>query len=151
MALSLRPAGLPCRATATKRKAARLLCARSESVASNAQASIAPVINVEAATPQGTIQLVIPSGEQTLRTAMVKQKVDLYDMWGKVMNCGGGGSCGTCIVEVRGRMVLRMRVHHTCMPHEQACACCRIRTAHCHKRYMSGCINCGTVRGALQH
>jgi ferredoxin len=24
----------------------------------------------------------------------------LYRSQGKVMNCGGGGSCGTCIVEV---------------------------------------------------
>lgn len=24
----------------------------------------------------------------------------LADLQGKVMNCGGGGSCGTCIVEV---------------------------------------------------
>lgn len=54
---------------------------------------------------------------------MLANKIDLYDTWGKaswpqggpgdlhgdlctsrtqlqVMNCGGGGSCGTCLVEI---------------------------------------------------
>ncbi|KAI3792715.1 hypothetical protein L2E82_06603 [Cichorium intybus] len=40
------------------------------------------------------------SGEKLLRTIMADNKLELYGTYGKVMNCGGGGSCGTCIVEV---------------------------------------------------
>ncbi|KAI5060265.1 hypothetical protein GOP47_0024685 [Adiantum capillus-veneris] len=42
----------------------------------------------------------VGSGEKLLRTVMNEQKLELYDLYGKIMNCGGGGSCGTCIVEV---------------------------------------------------
>jgi len=37
-----------------------------------------------------------------LRDAMrgADPPVDLYTVWGKMMNCNGGGQCGTCIVEV---------------------------------------------------
>lgn len=31
---------------------------------------------------------------------MLAGKADLYDTWGKVMNCGGGGQCGTCAVAI---------------------------------------------------
>ncbi|XP_043700936.1 photosynthetic NDH subunit of subcomplex B 3, chloroplastic [Telopea speciosissima] len=40
------------------------------------------------------------SGEKLLRNIMLDNKIELYGTYGKVMNCGGGGSCGTCIVEV---------------------------------------------------
>lgn len=40
------------------------------------------------------------SGDKLLRTLMSDNKIELYAAYGKVMNCGGGGSCGTCIVEV---------------------------------------------------
>ncbi|OUZ99663.1 2Fe-2S ferredoxin-type domain [Macleaya cordata] len=40
------------------------------------------------------------SGEKLLRNIMVDNKIELYATYGKVMNCGGGGSCGTCIVEI---------------------------------------------------
>ncbi|KAG8375512.1 hypothetical protein BUALT_Bualt10G0107500 [Buddleja alternifolia] len=39
------------------------------------------------------------SGEKLLRSIMSDNKIELYATYGKVMNCGGGGSCGTCIVE----------------------------------------------------
>ncbi|KAK9208003.1 hypothetical protein WN944_000354 [Citrus x changshan-huyou] len=39
------------------------------------------------------------SGEKLLRNIMLDNKIELYATYGKVMNCGGGGSCGTCIVE----------------------------------------------------
>ncbi|CAH2075752.1 unnamed protein product [Thlaspi arvense] len=39
------------------------------------------------------------SGEKLLRNIMLDNKIELYAAYGKVMNCGGGGSCGTCIVE----------------------------------------------------
>jgi hypothetical protein len=28
-------------------------------------------------------------------------QVDLYTTWGKIWSCGGGGQCGTCIVQVK--------------------------------------------------
>ncbi|XP_020224392.1 photosynthetic NDH subunit of subcomplex B 3, chloroplastic isoform X2 [Cajanus cajan] len=39
------------------------------------------------------------SGEKLLRNIMLDNKIELYATYGKLMNCGGGGSCGTCIVE----------------------------------------------------
>ncbi|CAE6163824.1 unnamed protein product [Arabidopsis arenosa] len=39
------------------------------------------------------------SGDKLLRSIMQDNKIELYAAYGKVMNCGGGGSCGTCIVE----------------------------------------------------
>ncbi|CAN6456274.1 unnamed protein product [Victoria cruziana] len=42
----------------------------------------------------------VASGEKVLRNLMLENKIDLYAAYGKVMNCGGGGSCGTCIVEI---------------------------------------------------
>ncbi|KAI3959902.1 hypothetical protein MKW92_020400 [Papaver armeniacum] len=40
------------------------------------------------------------SGEKLLKKIMADNKIELYAAYGKVMNCGGGGSCGTCIVEI---------------------------------------------------
>nr|CAD1823321.1 unnamed protein product [Ananas comosus var. bracteatus] len=40
------------------------------------------------------------SGEKLLRDIMLENKIELYAAYGKVMNCGGRGSCGTCIVEI---------------------------------------------------
>ncbi|XP_041993228.1 photosynthetic NDH subunit of subcomplex B 3, chloroplastic-like isoform X1 [Salvia splendens] len=40
------------------------------------------------------------SGEKLLRNIMLDNKIELYAIYGKLMNCGGGGSCGTCIVEI---------------------------------------------------
>ncbi|XP_071708854.1 photosynthetic NDH subunit of subcomplex B 3, chloroplastic-like [Rutidosis leptorrhynchoides] len=52
------------------------------------------------------------SGEKLLRTIMSDNKLELYGMYGKLMNCGGGGSCGTCIVEVvEGNEVLNERTN----------------------------------------
>lgn len=38
--------------------------------------------------------------ETDLRKALLDAKVDLYTLKGKITNCGGGGSCGTCVVAV---------------------------------------------------
>ncbi|XP_076929185.1 photosynthetic NDH subunit of subcomplex B 3, chloroplastic-like, partial [Bidens hawaiensis] len=52
------------------------------------------------------------SGEKLLRTIMADNKLELYGTYGKVMNCGGGGSCGTCIVEVvDGKELLNARTN----------------------------------------
>nr|AFK39613.1 unknown [Lotus japonicus] len=40
------------------------------------------------------------SGAKLLRNIMLDNKIELYATYGKLMNCGGGGSCGTCIVEI---------------------------------------------------
>ncbi|KAH7430823.1 hypothetical protein KP509_08G016600 [Ceratopteris richardii] len=61
-----------------------------------------PVIDLEfLGIEQGqTDKVSVISGEKVLRTIMNEQKLELYGLYGKMMNCGGGGSCGTCIVEV---------------------------------------------------
>ncbi|XVF88194.1 hypothetical protein PTKIN_Ptkin19aG0030600 [Pterospermum kingtungense] len=52
------------------------------------------------------------SGEKLLRNIMRDNKIELYAAYGKVMNCGGGGSCGTCIVEiVDGKDLLNERTN----------------------------------------
>eukprot|EP00854_Cymbomonas_tetramitiformis_P018842 gene18842-22515_t len=37
---------------------------------------------------------------ENLRESLLDEKKQLYDNWGKMMNCGGAGQCGTCIVQV---------------------------------------------------
>lgn len=56
------------------------------------------------------------SGEKLLRNIMSENEIELYAAYGKVMNCGGGGSCGTCIVEIidgkdllNGRTITELR------------------------------------------
>lgn len=38
--------------------------------------------------------------DENLRKALIREKVDLYTLKGKMTNCGGGGSCGTCVVAI---------------------------------------------------
>lgn len=35
-----------------------------------------------------------------LRKELMKNKIDIYPLQGKISNCGGGGICGTCAVKV---------------------------------------------------
>lgn len=35
-----------------------------------------------------------------LREKALQNQIDLYTLKGKLMNCGGYGQCGTCIVEI---------------------------------------------------
>ncbi|KAB1204538.1 hypothetical protein CJ030_MR8G021810 [Morella rubra] len=52
------------------------------------------------------------SGDKLLRNIMLDNKIELYATYGKVMNCGGGGSCGTCIVEIMdGKDLLNERTN----------------------------------------
>ena len=39
-----------------------------------------------------------------LRLKTLEHNIDLYTLKGKLMNCGGYGQCGTCIVEVQEGM-----------------------------------------------
>jgi ferredoxin len=52
----------------------------------------------QAGEPDVVLQI---ESDSQLRAAMIANKVDLYTTWGKVANCGGGGTCGTCIVDIR--------------------------------------------------
>lgn len=38
--------------------------------------------------------------DSVLRNSLLDENMELYNSYGKMMNCGGGGSCGTCAVEV---------------------------------------------------
>lgn len=38
--------------------------------------------------------------EDNLRSVALENKIDIYKFKGKLMNCGGYGQCGTCVVEV---------------------------------------------------
>jgi len=40
------------------------------------------------------------SGTVNLRKKLMEVGVDIYPLQGKIFNCGGGGSCGTCAVQV---------------------------------------------------
>lgn len=46
-------------------------------------------------------RLPMPQGA-ILRTELLKAKVDVYTMVGKMTNCGGAGQCGTCVVDISG-------------------------------------------------
>jgi ferredoxin len=43
---------------------------------------------------------VIAADGTNLRMKALENRIDLYKLVGKMMNCGGYGQCGTCIVEV---------------------------------------------------
>lgn len=45
-------------------------------------------------------QEVIAADGANLRIKALEKQIDLYTLMGKMMNCGGYGQCGTCIVEV---------------------------------------------------
>jgi len=43
---------------------------------------------------------VITADGANLRLKALENGIDIYKMYGKLMNCGGYGQCGTCIVEI---------------------------------------------------
>jgi ferredoxin len=45
-------------------------------------------------------QEVIAADGANLRIKALENRIDLYTFTGKMMNCGGYGQCGTCIVEI---------------------------------------------------
>jgi ferredoxin len=47
---------------------------------------------------------VVASEGANLRIKAMENGIDIYKIWGKMMNCGGYGQCGTCIVEVEEGM-----------------------------------------------
>ncbi|AFY65613.1 ferredoxin [Geitlerinema sp. PCC 7407] len=44
-------------------------------------------------------EIVVAEGAN-LRIKALENGIDIYTLMGKMMNCGGYGQCGTCIVEV---------------------------------------------------
>ena len=45
-------------------------------------------------------KLVIAAQGANLREKALQNKIDIYKFRGKLVNCGGYGQCGTCIVEI---------------------------------------------------
>lgn len=45
-------------------------------------------------------QEVVTADGANLRLKALENGIDIYKLRGKLMNCGGYGQCGTCIVEV---------------------------------------------------
>lgn len=43
---------------------------------------------------------IIAADGANLRLKALENQIDLYTFTGKMMNCGGYGQCGTCIVEI---------------------------------------------------
>lgn len=45
-------------------------------------------------------QEVVAADGANLRLKALENRIDIYTLMGKMMNCGGYGQCGTCIVEI---------------------------------------------------
>jgi ferredoxin len=45
-------------------------------------------------------KVVIAADGANLREKAIQNGIDIYTLGGKLMNCGGYGQCGTCIVEI---------------------------------------------------
>jgi ferredoxin len=43
---------------------------------------------------------IVAANGANLRLQAMQNGIDVYKFWGKMTNCGGGGNCGTCIVEI---------------------------------------------------
>ncbi|KAG8069449.1 hypothetical protein GUJ93_ZPchr0005g15530 [Zizania palustris] len=101
-------------------RASHIRCSNtSSSSAPTAEAPPKPKINLEFVGPKADAdgsypvdRVAVDSGEKLLRDVMLENKIELYAPYGKVMNCGGGGSCGTCIIEIiDGKELLNERTN----------------------------------------
>lgn len=45
-------------------------------------------------------QEVVAADGVNLRIKAMENGIDIYTLYGKMMNCGGYGQCGTCIVQI---------------------------------------------------
>lgn len=45
-------------------------------------------------------QEVVASSGANLRLKALEAQIDIYKLMAKVMNCGGNGQCGTCVVDI---------------------------------------------------
>lgn len=57
------------------------------------------VIEVEEPDGSGRGSYEAESGE-ILRISLLGAKHELYQGWAKITNCNGGGTCGTCLIEI---------------------------------------------------
>mmetsp|Transcript_37377 Transcript_37377/g.72033 ORF Transcript_37377/g.72033 Transcript_37377/m.72033 type:complete len:143 (+) Transcript_37377:1-429(+) len=77
-----------------------LKCLRVEDIEQPEQPKAAETVTVSVLTPEGeTVEFEAKTGD-VLREALLENDVDVYDWYGKGMNCGGAGSCLTCLVQV---------------------------------------------------
>ncbi|CAJ1972136.1 unnamed protein product [Sphenostylis stenocarpa] len=87
------------------------------------------------------------SGEKLLRNIMLDNKIELYATYGKLMNCGGGGSCGTCIVEIiEGKDLLNERTNTELRYLKKACLLFLLKSPHKNKPE-SWRLACQTIVG----
>ncbi|XP_024394748.1 photosynthetic NDH subunit of subcomplex B 3, chloroplastic [Physcomitrium patens] len=94
----------------------KLRCSIEESNVSSSPSAVdlaPPTIDLEIVGPEAGGEVTttsVGSGEKLLRNIILENKLELYGLYGKVMNCGGGGSCGTCVVEIlEGKELLNER------------------------------------------
>lgn len=74
---------------------------RVASAAQQTEVSAEPVCTIEVQHPTASPSTLTTESGENLRRALLSSQVEVYHgMWAKAMNCGGGGSCGTCTVEV---------------------------------------------------
>jgi ferredoxin len=45
-------------------------------------------------------QEIVAANGANLRLRAMESQIDLYTLKGKIVNCGGYGQCGTCLVEI---------------------------------------------------
>lgn len=45
-------------------------------------------------------KFVVAADGANLREKAIQNGIDIYTLKGKLMNCGGYGQCGTCVVEI---------------------------------------------------
>ncbi|KAL9330909.1 hypothetical protein ACSQ67_000519 [Phaseolus vulgaris] len=88
------------------------------------------------------------SGEKLLRNIMSDNKIELYATYGKLMNCGGGGSCGTCIVEIiEGKDLLNERTNTELRYLKKACLLSLSNFGHFQQKPESWRLACQTIVG----
>ncbi|KAI3455461.1 hypothetical protein Pfo_012124 [Paulownia fortunei] len=95
----------------------KLRVSNTESEATTAAAEEDPAVNFAFVSsvllPDGTpdVHYRTACGGQKLRDIMLDSNIELYGPYARpLLNCGGGGTCGTCIVEVvEGRELLGPR------------------------------------------
>ncbi|GAX78378.1 hypothetical protein CEUSTIGMA_g5820.t1 [Chlamydomonas eustigma] len=63
--------------------------------------SVSKICKISVSTPAGTTSVLEVETGEFLRNTLINNKTELYQgLWAKAMNCGGGGNCGTCVVEI---------------------------------------------------
>lgn len=69
-------------------------------VSSSSQPTKSPMFTTACIRFEAENKEAIASGGANLRVKAIETGIDLYTLMGKMMNCGGYGQCGTCVVEI---------------------------------------------------